>query len=168
MKKWFFQILIISFGLSSCLKSDEPKCTYTDSPAMATAAEIAYIQNYLSVNAITAVQHPSGIFYTIDIPGTGANATVCSNVTVNYTGSLMATGEIFDSNTLPAGISFTLGQLIVGWQKGIPLIKSGGAINLYIPPSLGYGSVPRYGNNGQIIIPADSYIAFGISLKDVQ
>ena len=39
-------------------------------------------------------------------------------------------------------INFPLENLITGWQIGIPLIKVGGRITLYIP------SVYAYGKNG--------------------
>ena len=78
---------------------------------------------------------------------------------VKYKGYL-TNGTCFDSTktSLP---TFTLGQLIVGWQKGIPLIKAGGAIRLFIPPSMGYGS------NTVGPIPANSNLIFEIKLVDV-
>jgi len=168
MKKWFFLLLSLPVFLGSCNKSDENKCTYSDQVIVVPATEITYLQNYITSNAIPATQDPSGIFYTIDNPGTGAKASVCSNITVNYTGALLPGGSVFDSNTSAAGVSFVLGQLIIGWHKGLPLIRSGGAITLYIPPTLGYGPYPRTDGNGNVIIPANSYLKFTISLLDVQ
>lgn len=168
MKNLLILISCLPLFLSSCSKSDENKCIYTNSLLTASAAEIAYLQNYMTANSLTATQHSSGIFYTIENPGTGTTANVCSNVTVTYTGNLLSNGFLFDSNTTAAGISFTLGQLIVGWQKGLPLIKSGGRIILYIPPSLGYGSSARNDSNGNVIIPANSYLKFTINLMFVQ
>jgi FKBP-type peptidyl-prolyl cis-trans isomerase FkpA len=72
----------------------------------------------------------------------------------------LTNGTQFDANT--TGTSFALGQLIVGWQKGIPLSKKGGTINLYIPPSLGYGP------NQAGIIPPNSNLVFTIQLMDFQ
>ena len=166
MKKWFLVLLAFPLVFSSCSKSD--KCGFTDSSAAATVAEITYIQNYLAANSIVATQHSSGIFYTINDPGTRNTASVCSSVAVNYTASFMSNGSVFDSNNAAAGASFVLGQLIVGWQKGLPLIKSGGTVTLYIPPSLGYGSVDRTDQYGAVVIPANSYLKFSIHLLDVQ
>ena len=86
--------------------------------------------------------------------------TVCNRVTVRYSGRLTS-GAVFDSNL--TGISFTLGQLIVGWQKGIPLIRPGGKITLYVPPSLGYGAA-----GAPPTIPANAYLIFDIDLVAVQ
>ena len=166
MKKLFFILLGFVLLLSSCSKS--AKCSFSDSNASASAAEITYIQDYLTANSITATQHSSGIFFHVDDPGTGSTASICSNITVNYTGNLLATGAVFGSDNSAAGISFILGQLILGWQKGMPLIKSGGTVTLYIPPSLGYGSHDRTDEFGAIVIPANSYLKFSIHLLDVQ
>ncbi len=168
MKNWLLLFTGFMLVISSCSKSDENKCIYSNSPLTATAAEITYLQNYVTANALTATQHSSGIFYTIENPGVGATANVCSNITVTYTGNLLSTGFMFDSNTSAAGVSFILGQLIIGWQKGIPLIQNGGRIILYIPPSLGYGSTARNDSNGNVIIPANSYLKFIINLMIVQ
>ena len=72
----------------------------------------------------------------------------------------MENGSVFDQNQ--AGVTFTLSQLILGWQKGIPLIKKGGSIKLYLPPSLGYGC------NAVGAIPPGSNLIFSIDLIDVQ
>lgn len=169
MKKWFFLFLGLPLFLVSCSKSDGNSCNYSDVNASATAGEISYLQNYMTTHSIVATQHPNGIFYSIADPGTGtATATVCSTITLNYEGSLLSNGHIFDSNYQAAGVSFVLGQLIIGWQKGIPLIKSGGSITLYIPPSLAYGSQDRYDEHGNLAIPANSYLKFSVHLLDVQ
>jgi FKBP-type peptidyl-prolyl cis-trans isomerase FkpA len=52
--------------------------------------------------------------------------------------------------------------LILGWQYGIPLVKAGGRIMLYLPPSLGYGS------QSTGTIPANSVLIFDITLQGVQ
>ena len=169
MKKWFFLFLSLPLFLISCSKSDANRCTYADINKTATAAEVTYLQDYMTTHSIVAIQHASGIFYTIVSAGTGAaTATVCSTITLNYEGSLLSNGHVFDFNYQTSGISFVLGQLIVGWQKGIPLIKNGGAITLYIPPSLAYGSSDTLDQYGNVAIPANSYLKFNIHLLDVQ
>src|SRR4051812_8288598 len=104
------------------------------------------------------------MFYSIGNVGTGTSPSVCSSVTVNYVGSIIPSGSIFDSHN---NASLALGQLIKAWQKGLPLIKTGGSITLYIPPSLGYGSTDVV-QNGVVIVPANSYLKFTIDLLDVQ
>ena len=151
MKKWFFLLISLPVIIISCSKGDESACGFSDSGASASAVEISYIQNYLSANSLTATQHSSGLFYTIDDPGTFNTAAICSNVTVNYTGSLMANGVVFDSNNSGAGISFILGQLIVGWQKGIPKFGRGGKGKLFIPSKFAYGKSSTPGRASAVL-----------------
>lgn len=147
--------------LASCNKSSTNNgCGYSESTLVVPAAEIATLQTYITANRPAAIQHPGGFFYEIITPGTGTvTPAVCSNITVTYAGYLTS-GFKFDEST--TGVGFVLGQLIVGWQKGIPLIKKGGSINLYLPPSLGYGS-KAVGS-----IPANSILIFSIQLLDLQ
>jgi len=73
--------------------------------------------------------------------GTGPAVTANQTLTVNYIGVSCSTGKIFDSSYKggqPA--SFTLAQVIPGWQQGIPGMKVGGSRLLGIPPELAYGA----------------------------
>jgi FKBP-type peptidyl-prolyl cis-trans isomerase FkpA len=159
----FLGLALLAVVSSGCLKSDDNNnnaCPYTDSPIVASSAEVTALQNFITNAGLTATAHPSGLFYNITDPGTGSVATVCNRVTVRYSGRLTS-GAVFDSNL--TGISFTLGQLIVGWQKGIPLIRPGGKITLYVPPSLGYGAA-----GAPPTIPGNAYLIFDIDLVAVQ
>ena len=117
------------------------------------------IQQYISDNNLNAESTESGLYYVIDLPGTGENPTVSSNVTVAYTGSL-TDGSIFDQSN-SNGITFPLSGVIQGWQEGIPLFKEGGSGILLIPSALGYGS-QSVGS-----IPANSVLIFDVNLIDV-
>jgi FKBP-type peptidyl-prolyl cis-trans isomerase FkpA len=170
MLKKLLVLAIIATAFVSCKKIDNNACPYTASTAVAPANEIASLQAYINANHPGAVQHSSGFFYEITNPGTGATPSVCSYITVKYTGTLTS-GAQFDSSSpaYPSGLTLALGGLIAGWQKGIPLIKSGGSINLYLPPSLGYGSQDqRDQTTGAIIIPGNSITIFTIQLVAVQ
>jgi FKBP-type peptidyl-prolyl cis-trans isomerase FkpA len=167
MKTILYFTILTLLSFAGCKKSDSIQCAFTPPATIATSAEISYLQNYFTTNNIQAIQHPSGVFYTITNQGTGASPTVCSNITVKYTGSLLG-GAVFDSNTSVTGAKFALGSLIKGWQWVLPILKTGGTITLYIPPSLGYGSNPVRDNSGNIVIPGNSYLKFDIELLDVQ
>jgi len=163
MRNILFGFIAFSAVFLSCAKNDT-SCNYNDSGVVAPAGEIANVQAYLTANSITATQHSSGFFYKINQVGTGkAVVNLCSVVAVNYAGRL-TNGTYFDPTTpgTTSSATFTLGQVIVGWQKGVPLISSGGKITLYIPPSLGYGS------NAAGSIPANSILIFDIELVSVQ
>lgn len=158
-KKLLFIVPVVLLFITGCKKSSDNNCPYTESTIVAPAAEIASLQAYVNANYPGAIQHSSGIFYEIITPGAGATATVCSNVGVRYAGYL-TNGSKFDESTTT--ISFPLGQLILGWQKGIPLIKPGGLIRLFIPPSLGYGA------QAVGTIPPNSNLRFDVQLDAVQ
>ncbi len=151
--------------LASCIKDKEVKCSYTTSTFVASAAEVNALQGWISANASGAVKDPSGFFYELTNPGTGASPSVCSNITVKYLGTL-TNGVKFDENT--TGFSAALGSLILGWQKGLPLVKSGGSIKLYLPPSMAYGNQDIKDNNGVVVIPANSNLVFTVQLTAVQ
>lgn len=142
-------------------------CSYTTPTTVAPAAEITYLQDYIAYNSITAMQHSSGVFYSIHSQGTGSHPSVCSNITVKYVGSILG-GGVFDSNLSVTGVKFVLGSLIKGWQTVLPALQAGGSVSLYIPPSLGYGETPVTDHNQNVIIPAHSYLQFNIDLLDVQ
>lgn len=107
---------------------------------------------------------PSGVEVWDAKMGTGAEAKAGDTVTIHYTGWLTdADGTVFDSS-LKRGekAEFPLGNLIKGWQEGIPGMKVGGVRRLRIPPDLAYGARARGG------IPANSTLVFEIELFDTK
>jgi FKBP-type peptidyl-prolyl cis-trans isomerase FkpA len=145
--------LVIMISFASCSK----KCDYNSCAVVAPASEIQAVQSYLSANGIAATQHCSGLFYVIEQMGSGKKPSACERVNATYVGKL-TNGSVFDQGTA----TFGLDEVIRGWTNGLPLIKSGGTIHLYIPPSLGYGSQA----NGPI--PANSILIFDVALNSVQ
>lgn len=96
------------------------------------------------------------------VKGTGPPAKPGSSITVNYVGVLFKGGTEFDSSWKggqPA--TFMLGQVIPGWNQGIPGMKTGGRRELVIPAKLAYGA------QAQKNIPANSALVFVIDLLSV-
>jgi FKBP-type peptidyl-prolyl cis-trans isomerase FkpA len=101
--------------------------------------------------------------------GSGAEAVATHLLSVNYTGWLYdparpnQKGGVFDTSLGATPFSFTLGagQVIDGWDQGVPGMKVGGVRRLVIPPSLAYGST-RSG-----IIPPNATLIFEIELVSV-
>ena len=156
--------LIGSFLFTSCLKKDSG-CGYGDPGTVATTDEKLQLKAYLDSAHIQATLSPNGFYYAIAQMGEGNAAAQCSQITVSYKGWL-TTGSSFEPQTTT--VFTALGSLIDGWREGIPLIRKGGSIKLYIPPSLGYGSKGITDNSGNIVVPPNSIIIFDISLIDVQ
>lgn len=158
LKKIVLGLLIVA-SFTGCLKNDSNfTCNYDPCSYKAPASEIQAVQDYLTANNITATQHCSGFFYVIDNAGTGKTPTVCNDVNATYVGKL-TDGSIFDQRTA----DFSLSGVIRGWANGIPLVKTGGTIHLYIPPSLGYGDNPPLGSS----IPQKAILVFDVTLNTV-
>ena len=118
------------------------------------------IEDYLNTNNLTAQSTASGLYYIIQTPGGANHPEVKSSVLVNYTGYL-TDGTVFDSS-YPTGKPYAspLKSLVAGWQEGLPMIGTGGKIQLFIPSELGYGSAAKS------LIPANSVLIFDIELVD--
>jgi len=165
MFRLVFVSLCVSILLVSCLKrSDDSGCPYTKTTINAPLSERDVLKAYLDSNNIDALEHASGFFYKVINEGTeGGNMGLCSEVMIDYTGWLLNSGAQFDSQS---GVTFVLGSLIEGWKTGLPLIKKGGRIQLFIPPSLAYRDREVTNQNGQVIIPANSPLTFDVVLID--
>lgn len=102
--------------------------------------------------------------------GTGADAASGKVLTVHYTGWLYdasktdGKGLQFETSVGGSPFMFSLGfgQVIPGWDQGLPGMKVGGLRRLVIPPSLAYGAV----RNGPI--PPNASLVFEIELIEVQ
>jgi peptidylprolyl isomerase len=99
------------------------------------------------------------------ITGTGAEAKDGDTVTVNYVGVLYKGGKEFNASwETKEPFTFTLGkgQVIPGWDQGVPGMKVGGRRELIIPAALAYGakgSPPK--------IPANAPLVFVVDLLGV-
>jgi FKBP-type peptidyl-prolyl cis-trans isomerase FkpA len=161
MTKSFLAPFIFSMILSSLGCSKNKTCESMPPDVIVPAVEITAVEDYLSSKTITdAVKSDAGFYYKILEPGTGNVPTLCSSVSIFYTGKL--TNETVFDGTSSTPATFTLNQLISGWQLGVPLIKKGGRLVLYLPPSLAYGS------RASGPIPANSVLIFEITLVDFQ
>lgn len=116
----------------------------------------------------STVNPPSAPYSQTDlVVGTGPTATSGHMVTVSYGGWLYdptkpdLKGLEFDS---AQNYSFPLGagQVIAGWDQGVPGMKVGGQRRLIIPPDLAYE------NRTVGAIPPNSTLVFDITLLAVQ
>lgn len=137
-------------------------------PVVVALASFACGSSGSNSTAPSSVTPPSAAYSQTDlVVGTGATATAGHTVTVSYTGWLYdptkpdSKGAKFDSSP---NFSFTLGagQVIQGWDRGVPGMKVGGQRRLVIPPDLAYG------NQAVGAIPPNSTLVFDITLLNVQ
>jgi peptidylprolyl isomerase len=92
--------------------------------------------------------------------GTGATAKPGDKVTVQYVGAGYDSKVEFESTWESKPYSFTLGagEVIPGWERGVPGMKEGGRRELIIPASLAYGAEgrpPVIGSNETLIFVID-------------
>lgn len=103
----------------------------------------------------------SGLQYSIDRPGTGAQPQPGQIVSVHYTGWL-TNGTKFDSSRdRNEPLQFPIGQrrVIAGWDEGVGMMKIGEIRTLVIPPQLGYGARGAGG-----VIPPNATLVFKVEL----
>jgi len=160
MRTLLFGVLAIGFLFSGCKKKEQMNpCEYDACAFKAPPSEIKMVEDYLVANGLTATQHCSGAYYIIDAVGSGATPDICSYINANYVGKL-TNGNVFDQGTFPQ--LYPLSGLIRGWANLLPLIKQGGKMRLFIPPSLGYGPNPNRD------IPGNSVLIFDLELTAVR
>ena len=97
------------------------------------------------------------------VVGTGATAAAGDTVTVHYIGTF-TNGTKFDSSYdrgTPYVFPVGAGQVIAGWDRGVPGMKVGGKRRLTIPPDLAYGS------QGRGTIPPNTTLVFEIDLLSI-
>ena len=115
------------------------------------------IVEYLAKNNVTAVRDSSGLYYALHNNANGEKPTVESCVEVKYKGTFLKDGNTFDANPK---IAFPLGNVIRGWQIGIPKLGVGDSATLYIPSGLAYGPEGRG-------MPPDAILVFDVTLLGV-
>lgn len=142
---------VVATPSSACAEGADSTVTTTGAP-----------DNFAAGASAQFTTQPDGLQYAELTPGTGAVVASGQCVTVQYTGWL-ADGTKFDSSRDRQGgfqlIAGSTGQVITGWQEGIPGIKVGGKRRLVIPPTLAYGA------QGQPpTIPANATLTFDIEV----
>jgi len=155
-------LLVLCTGLSSCKKG------YDAAEQVRTQAAIddKLIQDYIADKNLSTVAKridTTGVYYIVKVPGTGNDLfTNSTRITVDYEGRILTTGEVFTTSN-KFHPTFSLGEVIKGWQLGIPQIKKGGKVRLLIPSRYAYGAFDQ----PDIGLPANSVVDFDIELLDI-
>ena len=132
------------------------KLPYTEQMAI----DVKLIDEYLKEQGIIAETDESGLRYIIIEEGNGSRPTTDSTVNVKYRGTLMNDNSLFDESA--EGIDLQLSFVIDGWKIGIPLVREGGKIMLYIPSQLSYGC-----NGSGTSIPSNANLIFEVELVEI-
>ncbi len=137
--------------------------------AKQSAKDNALIQAYLKKNKLTlkAKKTLGGTWYVITRRGTGALPKKGQTVSVKYRGTLLATGQEFDSSAKHGGTPFDFvlgqGQVIAGWDQGLAVLPKGSRAVLLVPSPLGYGE-----RGAGADIPANAVLRFEVELVAVK
>ena len=145
-------VLILPFGLISCLNSDDP-----ENPDDTLKRDIETIDNYLAANNIDAIEDPTGVRMDISILGTGFPAQKNSKIDVDYIGKLFSDGSTFDDGNIVTD----LGNLIGGWQIAFTTLPAGSKATIYVPSGWAYGTRENQG------IPPNSILVFDVAFNEV-
>lgn len=119
--------------------------------------------DYVPAAAAPLPPGPETLQKVDEVVGTGPEAKSGDKVKVHYTGTLM-NGKQFDSSVGKDPFEFTLGQgnVIKGWDEGVPGMKVGGKRKLTIPWQMAYG---ESGSGDKI--PPKAALKFDIELLEI-
>ncbi|MDP9048470.1 MAG: FKBP-type peptidyl-prolyl cis-trans isomerase [Bacteroidota bacterium] len=160
MNRILLILLLFSAGISACKKTNDVAAQVRTQ----AAADNKIIDSYLSTKGLTALRvDTTDVRYIVDTAGTGNTLfTSSTQITVGYTGRLLTTGAIF-AQTNNFHPTYVLGQVIRAWQLGIPKIKNGGTVKLFVPSRYAYGPYPQ----SDVGLPANAVLIFDIKLFNV-
>lgn len=169
MNRILIGLLLLLACLSSCTKSDD---VLSQQKAQATIDE-KIISTYLKSKGLPE-QHvdTSGVCYVVDTAGAANTVyTSASSVTLGYIGwqltSNSTLGKVITTTAVDTAYnfhpSFILGQVILGWQLGIPKVGQGGSVTLFLPSRYAYGPYPQ----PDIGLPANAVLVFHITVYNV-
>ena len=103
----------------------------------------------------------AGVLHEVLQVGKGASPTLSNIVSVYYKGMLI-NGKVFDDNTAQGyPDAFRLNDLIGGWKIALTRMRVGDKWRIYVPATLGYGTVSTAG------IPKHSTLIFEIELVGI-
>ncbi|HUW77309.1 MAG TPA: FKBP-type peptidyl-prolyl cis-trans isomerase [Candidatus Nanopelagicaceae bacterium] len=160
--------LTLLAGTSACSSQPEQAIVSAQASAQPSASTASLPTVSGPLNQAPTISKPTGTppstLQISDISmGTGAAVVSTSTVSVQYTGLSWSDGQTFDSSWQrgqPA--TFSLAQVIPGWQQGLVGMKVGGRRLVVIPPSLGYGA------SGQGPIKPNETLVFVVDLLAVK
>lgn len=109
------------------------------------------------------VELPSGLQYRIVEEGSGEKPVSSDTVKVHYRGTLIDGTEFDSSYARGEPATFQIANIINGWQEALTLMSEGAKWQVFIPPTLAYGS----GGAGQNIGP-NATLVFEIELVSIE
>ncbi len=150
---------------------EDPTATTSQTTTTTTTDTSCAIQSVTGQTALAApeVYKPEGktteVVKTDLEVGTGAEAKSGDCLIMKYYGTLASNGTKFDENyTTDSALEVKIGagQVITGWDEGVPGMKVGGTRRLVIPAAKGYGD-QAVGS-----IPENADLVFVVKLLEIK
>ena len=144
-------IILVITGLYFLLSQEPVKVATTSNPQLQISPTTKPDMSQLKIEDIKI--------------GTGAEVKSGDTVVMNYLGTL-ENGNKFDSSydrKEPFTTQIGVGQVIQGWDLGVPGMKVGGKRKLTIPANLAYGS-----RGAGDVIPPNATLIFEVELIDIK
>ena len=156
-----FSIIILLITIISC---SEEGNEIVRSKQEQLNLDISRIQGYISENNLSGyISLDNGLHYKVLEEGNSIFPQNGDTLDVEYVGQLLNGTEFDRSYTnQPFEMILGSGEVIQGWEIGIPLIDETGTIILIIPSGLAYG---RSTNNS---IPENSVLIFRVKLINIR
>lgn len=153
-------VLPFALTLAACGGDD---ASGPDEVVFQDPAEISYASS-LGVDLSAMELQASGL-YIRDLQEGEGDPTVAGDVMVVHYSGWLNDGTLFDSShsrNTPFPVLIGAGQVIAGWEEGLPGMRVGGVRQLVIPPQLAYGA-----QSPSPAIPAGSVLIFEVELLEV-
>ncbi len=101
--------------------------------------------------------------------GTGRTVHAGDVLTVRYIMWLSDGRQVDSSDAARSPFKFTLGtgEVIQGWDEGVPGMAVGGTRRLVIPPSLAYGDRGAANQSGTYVVPPNTTLIFVVQLLSI-
>ena len=160
MSKGYFLLIFCLFNISC---SDEVNII-TRTKEEQLDLDKKRIEGYIDENNLTGFTSlDNGLHYKILDQGNSEFPSIGDTLSVEYIGQLL-NGTEFDRNNTNQPFEFILGsgQVIEGWEIGVPYIDESGTGILIIPSGLGYGK----SSSGSI--PENAVLIFRIKLVEIR
>lgn len=120
------------------------------------------IRNYIAAQNLTLTKDPSGIYYQVVNPGTGATPKNSEVVYFTFTAKSIDGKEYYTSKSYTSLSNF-LGYIKPdGWRLALSKINKGGKVRVVLPSSLGFG------RNGSGIFEGNEVLDSELELLDVK
>jgi len=181
MKKLALALVIVFFALLGC----EPNSPFNTGPVYDLEGNLAIdnvkIAAYLDtaqVDSLYRIHDPSGVIIIVQEEGEGSRPTGGNVAYTDYTGSLMESGRVFDTNNeliarenniYVEGANYSLfkfvvggGNVITGWDISFRRMRPKTKARLIIPSPYGYRNAE---NNSRI--PANSVLIFDVDFRGI-